>query len=49
MRLLFDSMADAEKYMTRIMKDEGFMKIYQEAKLLLVLATYSLEAWKYVI
>ena len=44
----FDSMADAEKYMTRIMKDEGFMKLYQEAKLLLVPATYSLEVWNYV-
>ena len=44
----FDSMADAEKYMTRISKDEGFMKLYQEAKLLLVPATYSLEVWNSV-
>jgi len=41
----FDSMADAEKYMARILKDEGFMKLYQRAKLLLVPATYSLSVW----
>ena len=41
----FDGMADAEKYMARIFKDEGFMKLYQEAKLLVVPATYSLNVW----
>ena len=44
----FDNMADAEKYMTRVSKDKGFMKLYQEAKLLLVPATYSLNVWKSV-
>ena len=44
----FDNMADAEKYMTREEEDEGFMKLYQEAKLLLVPATYSLKVWKAV-
>ena len=42
----FDSMADAEKYMTKMQKDEGFMKLYQEALLLTVPATYSLNVWK---
>jgi len=41
----FENMADAEKYMARIFKDEGFMKLYQEAKLLVVPATYSLNVW----
>ena len=44
----FDNIANAEKYMARIFKDEGFMKLYQEAKLLLVPATYSLEVWNSV-
>lgn len=44
----FDNMADAEKYMTRVSKDKGFMKLYQEAKLLLVPATYSLNVWRSV-
>ena len=44
----FDNMADAEKYMARVFKDKGFMKLYQEAKLLLVPATYSLNVWKSV-
>ena len=44
----FDNMADAEKYMTRVSKDKGFMKLYQDAKLLLVPATYSLNVWKSV-
>ena len=44
----FDNMADAEKYMTRVFKDKVFMKLYQEAKLLLVPATYSLNVWNAV-
>ena len=44
----FDNMADAEKYMTRISEDKGFMKLYHEAKLLLVPATYSLNVWRFV-
>jgi len=44
----FDNIADAEKYMTRVSRDKGFMKLYQEAKLLLVPATYSLNVWKSV-
>ncbi len=44
----FDNMADAEKYMTREEKDEEFMKLYQEAMLLLVPATYSMNVWKSV-
>lgn len=44
----FDSMADAEMYLTRIFNDEEFMKRYTKAKLLLVPATYSLEVWKSV-
>jgi len=45
----FDNMADAEKYIARESKDEGFMKLYQEAKLLLVPATYSETVWNSVI
>jgi len=41
----FDSLADAEKYLTRTSKDKGFMKLYQEAELLLVPATYSMTVW----
>jgi len=41
----FDNMADAEKYMARALKDEEFKRLYQEAKLLLVPATYSLSVW----
>jgi len=44
----FDNMADAEKYMARELEDEGFMKLYQEAMLLLVPATYSMNVWKSV-
>jgi len=44
----FNSMADAEKYMARMFKDEGFMKLYQEAIQLIVPATYSLNVWKAV-
>jgi hypothetical protein len=42
----FDSLADAEKYITRMDKDEGYMKLYQEALQLVVPATYSLNVWK---
>jgi len=44
----FDNMADAEKYIARVSKDKGFMKLYQEAKLLLVPATYSENVWNAV-
>ena len=44
----FDNMADAEKYMARMQKDEEFMKLYQRAILLTVPATYSLNVWKAV-
>ena len=44
----FDNMADAEKYMARVSRDKEFMKLYQEAKLLLVPATYSLNVWRSV-
>ena len=44
----FNSMADAEKYMARMFKDEEFMKLYQEAIQLIVPATYSLNVWKAV-
>jgi len=44
----FDNMADAEKYMTREEKDEGFMKLYHEAMLHIVPATYSMNVWKSV-
>jgi len=44
----FDNMAEAEKYLTRVSRDKGFMKLYQEAKLLLVPATYPLNVWKSV-
>ena len=44
----FDNMAEAEKYRTRVSRDKGFMKLYQEAKLLLVPATYPLNVWKSV-
>jgi hypothetical protein len=42
----FDSLADAEKYITRTAKDEGYMKLYQEALQLVVPTTYSLNVWK---
>ena len=44
----FDNIADAENYMARMVKDEGFMKLYQRALQLLVPATYSLNVWKTV-
>jgi len=44
----FDSLADAEKYIARTDKDEGFMKLLQEALQLVVPATYSLNVWKAV-
>ena len=44
----FDNMAEAEKYLTRVSRDKGFMKLYQEAKLFLVPATYPLNVWKSV-
>jgi len=44
----FDSLADAEKYIVRTDKDEGFMKLLQEALQLVVPATYSLNVWKAV-
>jgi len=44
----FDSLADAEKYITRTDKDEGFMKLLQEALQFIVPATYSLNVWKAV-
>ena len=42
----FDSLADAETYFARTAKDEGFMKLYQEALQLVVPATYFLNVWK---
>jgi len=42
----FDSVADAEKYIARMYKDEGYMKLLQEALQLVVPATYSLNVWK---
>jgi len=42
----FDTLADAEQYMSRVFQDEEFLKLYQDAKLLLVPATYSLNVWK---
>jgi len=44
----FDSLADAEKYLAREDRDEGFMKLLQEALELVVPATYSLNVWKAV-
>jgi len=44
----FESLADAEKYLAREDKDEGFMKLLQEALQLVVPATYSLNVWKAV-
>ena len=44
----FDSLADAEKYIARTDKDEGFMKLLQEALQLVVPGTYSLNIWKAV-
>ena len=42
----FDSLADAEQYMARVFQDDEFMKLYHDAKMLLVPATYSLNVWK---
>jgi len=44
----FDSVADADKYMARMDKDKGYMKLYKEALQLVVPATYSLNVWKAV-
>ena len=44
----FDTMADAEKCMTRMLKDKGFLKIYQEFMLLIDPATYSMKLWNAV-
>jgi len=41
----FDSLADAERYLARASKDQEFMKLYENAKLLLVPATYSETVW----
>ena len=42
----FDSLADAEQYMSRVFQDDEFIKLYHAAKLHLVPATYSLNVWK---
>ena len=44
----FDNMADAEKYGTRVSKDEAYMKMWQELMLLIVPATYSVNVWNAV-
>jgi len=44
----FDSLADLEKYMTRMLEDEETKKIVQEFHLLIDPSTYSLNIWKTV-
>jgi hypothetical protein len=43
----FESMAEAEKYMMRMARDEGFMRIYQEIVRFIDPATYSQGLWKF--
>lgn len=45
----FDTLADAERYLARMSKDKGFIKLYQEAKQLLVPATYTWSVWNPVV
>ena len=44
----YDNMADLEKCVTRIFKDEGFMKIWQELMLLVEPETLSRNLWNAV-
>lgn len=44
----YDSLADYEKLDTRILKDEGFMKLYQKFGSLLQPGTISSSIWKSV-
>jgi len=44
----FDTLADAERYLARTSKDEGFMKLYQKARQLLVPTTYTQTVWNSV-
>jgi len=41
----YKSLADYEKLFTRLMKDPGFMKIFQEAMLLIDPTTYTMNVW----
>lgn len=46
----FDSMADVEKWNTRMMNDEEFLKsVYQEFMLIIEPTTYSRNVWNLVI
>lgn len=44
----YDYLADYEKRVTRILKDDGFMKLLQEFKLLIEPATYYVNVWNAV-
>jgi len=41
----YKSLADYEKMFTRLMKDPGFIKIFQEAMLFLDPTTYTMNVW----
>jgi len=44
----YENLADYEKLIVRILKDEGFMKIFQELMLLMEPGTFSLNVWNSV-
>jgi len=44
----YNSLADYEKLISRILKDEGFMKLFQEIMLLMESGTFSLNVWNFV-
>ena len=44
----YESLTDYEKLIVRILKDEGFMKIFQELMLLMEPGTFSLNVWNFV-
>jgi len=44
----YNSLADYEKLISRILKDEGFMKFFQEIMLLMEPGTFSLNVWNFV-
>jgi len=45
----YNSLADYEKLISRILKDKGFMKIFQEIMLFMEPGTFSLNVWNFVI
>jgi len=42
----YNSLAEHEKCHTRLLKDKGFMKLYEEAMTLIDTTTFSMSAWE---